>query len=149
MKERVRARARSLSPIKSKTVQPSILTDWLAYCSDLGSALRTAAVQLACEEGGHNPSEHKVVVMWDHGPGVPGKEAAVAIVGAESFGLLYDFLAKKSEAADDGRLNRPGTPGKVRALSERVFDIIPRDKTEAVTLAYRYMHLVEKLQDLE
>ena len=77
------------------------------------------------------------------------EEAAVAIVGAESFGLLYDFLAKKSEAADDGRLNRPGTPGKVRALSERVFDIIPRDKTEAVTLAYRYMHLVEKLQDLE
>ena len=77
------------------------------------------------------------------------EEAAVAIIGAESFGLLYDFLAKKSEAADDGRLNRPGTPGKVRALSERVFDIIPRDKTEAVTLAYRYMHLVEKLQDLE
>ena len=77
------------------------------------------------------------------------EEAAVAIVGAESFGLLYDFLAKKSEAADDGRLNRPGTPGKVRALSERVCDIIPRDKTEAVTLAYRYMHLVEKLQDLE
>ena len=77
------------------------------------------------------------------------EEAAVAIIGAESFGLLYDFLAKKSEAADDGRLNRPGTPGKVRALSERVFDIIPRDTTEAVTLAYRYMHLVEKLQDLE
>jgi len=75
------------------------------------------------------------------------EDAAVALVGAESFGLLYDFLARRSEAAEDGRLNRrAGTPEKVRELSERVFDIVPREKAEAVALAHRYAYLVERLE---
>ena len=75
------------------------------------------------------------------------EDAAVALVGAESFGLLYDFLARRSEAAQDGRLHeKPGTPEKVRQLSERVFDIVPREKAEAVALAHRYAYLVERLE---
>ncbi len=77
------------------------------------------------------------------------EDAAVALVGAESFGLLYDFAARRSEAAEDGRLRRqPGTPEKVRELSERVFDIVPREKAEAVALARRYAYLVERLESV-
>ena len=77
------------------------------------------------------------------------EDAAVALVGAESFGLLYDFAARRSEAAEDGRLRgQPGTPEKVRELSERVFDIVPREKAEAVALARRYAYLVERLESV-
>ena len=37
----------------------------------------------------------------------------------------------------------------MRELSERVFDIVPREKAEAVALAHRYAYLVERRRRFE
>ena len=77
------------------------------------------------------------------------EQQAIALVGAEAFGLLYDFLARRAEAIDDGRLDEEGAAGSITELSRLVFSIIPHEKAEAVTLAYRYMYLVGQLEDVD
>jgi hypothetical protein len=90
------------------------------------------------------------------------EEAATALVGADAFGELYDFLAKRAEGPrDDENASTHATvfdapkkdtrgfePPSLEALSDAVFAIVPREKAEAVALAYRYMYLVGQLEDV-
>ena len=67
---------------------------------------------------------------------------AASLVGADVFARLYDLLATRAEAEEEGAHD------DAEALGERVYAIVPREKAEAVTLAYRYMYLVGRLEAL-
>lgn len=54
-----------------------------------------------------------------------------------------------TEAIDEGRLEETGAAGSIAELSRLVFSIIPHEKAEVVTLAYRYMYLVGQLEDVD
>ena len=67
---------------------------------------------------------------------------AASLVGADVFARLYDLLATRAEAEEEGAHD------DAEALGERVYAIVPREKAEAVTLVYRYMYLVGRLEAL-
>ena len=67
---------------------------------------------------------------------------AASLVGADVFARLYDLLATRAEAEEEGAHD------DAEALGERVYAIVPREKAEAVALAYRYMYLVGRLEAL-